>query len=84
MPMQYTTIFHGCKNDIFQLIFFLYISYFCSKNRLLVLFENIDCGYRLEPPQRVPTSFVEIGLPVPEKNFEGFLPYRGVAAILVM
>ena len=30
-------------------------------------------------------SFVEIGLPVPEeKIFEGFLPYMGVAAILVM
>ena len=28
-------------------------------------------------------SFVEIGLPVPEKKiFEGFLPYMGVAAIL--
>ena len=30
-------------------------------------------------------SFVEIGPPVPEKKiFEGFLPYMGVAAILVM
>ena len=29
-------------------------------------------------------SFVEIGPPVPEKIFEGFLPYMGVAAILVM
>ena len=30
-------------------------------------------------------SFVEIGLPVPVKKiFEGFLPYMGVAAILVM
>ena len=30
-------------------------------------------------------SFVEIGPSVPEKkNFEGFLPYIGVAAILVM
>ena len=30
-------------------------------------------------------SFVEIGLPVPEKKiFEGFLPYMGMAAILVM
>ena len=29
-------------------------------------------------------SFVEIGLPVPEKKiFEGFLPYMGMAAILV-
>ena len=32
------------------------------------------------------SSFVEIGPPVPEKIFEGFLPYTciGVAAILVM
>ena len=29
-------------------------------------------------------SFVEIGWPVPEKIFEGFLPYMGVAAILVI
>ena len=30
-------------------------------------------------------SFVEIGLPVPEqKIFDGFLPYMGVAATLVM
>ena len=29
-------------------------------------------------------KFVEIGLPVPEKNFEGFLPYMGMAAIFVM
>ena len=29
-------------------------------------------------------SFMEIGPPVPEKKiFEGFLPYMGVAAILV-
>ena len=29
--------------------------------------------------------FVEIGLPVPEKkSFEGFLPYMGMAAILVI
>ena len=31
------------------------------------------------------TKFREIGQPVPEKKiFEGFLPYMGVAAILVM
>ena len=30
-------------------------------------------------------SFVEIGLPVPEQMiFKGFLPYMGMAAILVM
>ena len=36
-------------------------------------------------PQCYIPSFVEIRQPVPEKkSFEGFLPYRGVAAILVM
>ena len=29
-------------------------------------------------------SFVEIGLPVPEKIYKGFWPYMGMAAILVM
>ena len=36
-------------------------------------------------PQCYIPSFVEIGLLIPEKKiFEGFLPYMGVAAILVM
>ena len=36
-------------------------------------------------PQCYIPSFVEIGHPVAEKKiFEGFLPYMGVAAILVM
>ena len=36
-------------------------------------------------PQCYMPSFVEIGPPVPEKkSFKGFLPYMGVAAILVM
>ena len=36
-------------------------------------------------PQYYIPSLVEISLPVPEKNiFEGFLPYMGMAAILVM
>ena len=30
------------------------------------------------------TKFREIGLPVPEKIFRGFLPYMSMAAILVM
>ena len=38
-PMQYTAIFHGCKNDNFQMIFF-YI--------FLIFAQNIDCGYTLE------------------------------------
>ena len=35
-------------------------------------------------PQCYILSFVEIGLPISEKTFEGFLSYMGVAAILVM
>ena len=36
------------------------------------------------PKSYIP-SFVEIGQPVPKKNiFKGFLPYMGMAAILVM
>ena len=36
-------------------------------------------------PQCYIPSFLEIGLPVPEKKiFEGILPYMGMAAILVM
>ena len=41
-PVQYTAIFHGCKNDKFQM-----------KNRefFLIFAQNIDRGYTLEPPQ---------------------------------
>ena len=35
-------IFHGCKNDNFQLKNFAYFHIFA---------QNIDCGYTLEPPQ---------------------------------
>ena len=42
MSVQYTAIFHGCKNDNFQMknfdIFFIFA-------------QNIHCGYTLEPPQ---------------------------------
>ena len=41
-PMQYTAIFHGCKNDNFRLILFYYFNIFA---------QNIDCGHTLEPPQ---------------------------------
>ena len=45
-------------------------------------FEQIMMGW--SPGCNIP-SFVEIGLPVPEKKiFKGFLPYMGMAAILVM
>ena len=35
-------------------------------------------------PRCYKTSFLKIGMSVPEKIFEGILPYMGVAAILVM
>ena len=41
-PMQYTAIFHGCKNVYFQ-VYFL--------NIFRIFAQNIDCGYTLEPPQ---------------------------------
>ena len=40
-PMQYTAIFHGCKNVHFQMKYLIFFSYFA---------QNIDCGYTLEPP----------------------------------
>ena len=45
-------------------------------------FEQITMG---RSPRYYIPSFMELGLPVPEeKIFEGFLPYMGLAAILVM
>ena len=41
MPMQYTAIFHGCKNVHFQMNFL---------NIFLIFAQNIDRGYTLEPP----------------------------------
>ena len=42
-PMQYTAIFHGCKNVNFQM----------KKYNIFHIFaQNIDCGYTLEPPHR--------------------------------
>ena len=43
MPMQYTEIFIGVKNENFQHIFFFIF---------LIFAQNIDCGYTLEPPRR--------------------------------
>ena len=37
MSVQYTAIFHGCKNG--------------EKNIFLIFAQNIDRGYTLEPPQ---------------------------------
>ena len=42
-PMQYTAIFHGCKNVNFQMK---------NSNVFLIFAQNIDCGYTLEPPKR--------------------------------
>ena len=42
-PMQYTTIFHSCINDNFQMNFF---------DIFLIFAQNKDCEYTLEPPQR--------------------------------
>ena len=43
MSVQYTAIFHGHKNDNFQMKFF---------DIFLIFAQNIDCGYTFEPPQR--------------------------------
>ena len=42
MSVQYTAIFHGYKNDYFQMKI-------CDV--FLIFAQNIDCGYSLEPPQ---------------------------------
>ena len=41
MPMQYTAIFHSCKNDNFQMK---------SCDIFLIFAQNIDREYTLEPP----------------------------------
>ena len=47
--MQYTAIFTAVEITIFSWFFF-YI--------LLMFAQNIDCGYKLELPQWVPTTYV--------------------------
>ena len=42
MSVQYTAIFHGYKNDYFQMK---------NCNIFLIFAQNIDCGYTLEPPR---------------------------------
>ena len=39
--MPYTAIFHGCKNDNFQMK---------KVDNFLIFAQNIDSGYTLEPP----------------------------------
>ena len=41
MPMLYTAIFHGCKNDDFQMK---------NCDIFLIFAQNIDRGYTSEPP----------------------------------
>ena len=41
MVVQYTAIFHGCKNDNFQMK---------TVDNFLSFSQNIDCGYMLGPP----------------------------------
>ena len=43
MSVQYTAIFHGFKNDNFQMKIF---------DIFLIFAQNIDCGYTSEPPQQ--------------------------------
>ena len=40
--MQYSAIFHGCKNDNFQMK---------NCHVFLIFAQNIDSGYMLEQPQ---------------------------------
>ena len=42
MSVQYSAIFHGCKNGNFQMK---------KCDTFLIFAQNIDCGYTLEPPQ---------------------------------
>ena len=44
--MQYTAIFQGCKNYNFQMKK-------CNCFFSLILAQNIDCGYSLEPPHNL-------------------------------
>ena len=43
VSVQYTAIFHGCKNANFQMKIF---------DIFLIFAQNINCGYTLEQPQR--------------------------------
>ena len=47
---MYTAIFKGCKNDNFL-----------DEKNLLILAQNIDCGYTLEPPQKRQFKQVVLG-----------------------
>ena len=50
LPMKYTETFLICKTEkIFSRFFF---------NIFLIFAQNIDYGYTLEPPRRIPTIYV--------------------------
>ena len=48
MSVQYTAIFHGYKNDHFQMK---------NCNIFLIFAQNIDCGYSLEPPHNIDCGY---------------------------
>ena len=50
----------------------------------VILWSSFDQTMMSWSPKCYIPSFVKIGLPVLKKMFEWFLPYTGVAAILVM
>ena len=51
--MQYTAIFHGCKNVNFQMIFL---------NIFLIFAQNIDCGYSSnEYPCKPQFYYIKVG-----------------------
>ena len=87
---------NGCQKDEFSnfshigvidLHKYTYFYVILLRNNLksIVRLENPDSNRFLgwSPKCYIP-SFMKIGLPVLEKIFEWFLPYMGVAAILVM
>ena len=41
MPMEYSAIFHGCKNNNFQMK---------NCDIFLISAQSRDCGYTIEPP----------------------------------
>ena len=65
---------------ISSLNFCMYMIMGQGKEMTLTFNTHISSHIQLD----VCSDFVEIGLPVPEEIFEGFLPYRRMAAILVV
>ena len=52
--MQHTAIFHGCKNNNFQMK---------NCDTFLIFAKNIDCGYTLESPHCKPQFYyIKVGV----------------------